>query len=184
MAPHVQTALTPEEEGWGREKKKNKTKYHSSSIPLFSSSVINCLFHKIILEWHNARRLLKGATCVSPKRTAAAGARGRGWDPVAPSASALPVLTAASLQQQPACPRYSQLAHRGAGEYRRFGRERFISPSATVGPGRAQAGASMRTVSAGSVQNVPLLSTLPRSHFRPVMGNFILHLDFYRGKNK
>lgn len=42
----------------------------------------------------------------------------------------------------------------------------------------------MRTVSAGSVQNVPLLSTLPRSHFRPVMGNFILHLDFYRGKNE
>lgn len=56
---------------------RGKKKKCSSSTLLFSSSVISCLFNKIILEWHNARQWLKWALCTTPKRMAAAGARGR-----------------------------------------------------------------------------------------------------------
>lgn len=152
---------------------------------MFTSSVVSHLFHKIILTWHNAQRLLKGATCTSPKRTAAASARGRGWALVAPSMPALPILTAANLQQQPA--RYSVVPTASSPRHRRIEKiweRKICDPISHHGPERAQAGASVQTVSAGSVQRAPLPSSLQRSHFRPVVGNFILRLDFFRGKNK
>lgn len=118
MARSVQTALMPKEEGWGR--KKNC----SSSIPLFSGSVINCHFHKIILKWHELRQLLKrDYESTSPKR-----------------GSGGPVTTS------PTCPSSCQpsLGHgplQGTGEWR-FGRKRLI-PLPAAGA-RTSTGRSVR----------------------------------------
>ena len=97
-----------------------------------------------------------------------------------------PTCPNSSHQQQQAA-RCSAVPSASSPRHRRIEKvwERKINFSISQhGPGQEQAGASMRTVSAGSVQKAPLPSTLQRSHFRPVMGNFILHLDCFRGKNK
>lgn len=93
----------------------------------------------------------------------------------APSPPALPVLAAASL-----CWARELSKAQGNGDLGEKGS--FLLQ--LLGPGQVQAGVSGQTDAAGCVQGAPLPAAPQRSHFRPVKGNFTLHPDFFRDKNK
>lgn len=154
MAQYVQTALVPKEEGWGEGKKKNC----SSSTPLFSGSVISCHFHKIILKWHELRQLLK-----------------RDYESTSPTRGSGGPVTASPTCPSSCQPSLGQGALQGTGEWR-FGRKRLISPPA--------AGARTRASRSVWADRRSWMRAGSASHFRPVKGNFILHPDFFRDKNK
>lgn len=94
---------------------------------------------------------------------------------VAPSPPALPVLAAASL-------RWAMDLSKAQGNGDLEEKGSFLCQ--LLGPGQAQAGASGQTDAAGCMQGAPLPAAPQRSHFRPVKGNFILHPDSFRDKNK